>query len=240
MSAPDEQHDAGGEERLIAERRAKLDELRAAGTDPFPYEFPERTAVADVLDRHAGLTDGEETTDTVRLAGRLTARRGHGKAAFLDLTDRSGRIQLHARKDVLGDSYKQLVGLDLGDVVGIEGAPFRTRRGELSVRVDAWTLLAKSLRPPPDKYHGLADVEQRYRHRELDLIANEDARALFMLRSRLITAIRGFLDEKSSVRNEPGVSGMEGPAPAVQRPGIFRRQPRSACSEKATGRYCRR
>ena len=97
--------------------------------------------------------------------------------------DRSGRIQLHARKDVLGDSYEQLVDLDLGDLIGVEGAPFRTRRGELSLRVDGWTLLAKSLRPPPDKYHGLADVEQRYRHRELDLIANEEARELFVLRT---------------------------------------------------------
>ena len=84
---------------------------------------------------------------------------------------------------MLGDSYEQLVDLDLGDVIGVEGAPFRTRRGELSLRVDGWTLLAKSLRPPPDKYHGLADVEPRYRHRELDLIANEEARELFILRT---------------------------------------------------------
>ncbi len=106
---------------------------------------------------------------------------------------------------MLGDSYEQLVGLDLGDVIGIEGAPFRTRRGELSVRADAWTLLAKSLRPPPDKYHGLADVEQRYRHRELDLIANEEARALFVLRSRVITAVRRFLDERGFLEVETPV-----------------------------------
>ena len=106
---------------------------------------------------------------------------------------------------MLGDSYERLVGLDLGDVVGVEGAPFRTRRGELSVRVDAWTLLSKSLRPPPDKYHGLADVEQRYRHRELDLIANEDARELFVLRTRLVTAIRRFLDERGFLEVETPV-----------------------------------
>ncbi len=158
-----------------------------------------------MLERHGGLADGEETADTVRLAGRLTARRGHGKAAFLDLTDLTGRMQLHARKDVLGDSFEQLVGLDLGDLVGVAGAPFRTRRGELSVRVDSWTMLAKSLRPPPDKYHGIADVEQRYRHRELDLIANEEARALFILRSRVVTAVRRFLDERGFIEVETPV-----------------------------------
>jgi lysyl-tRNA synthetase, class II len=198
-------HETGGEERLIEERRGKLDELRDAGVDPFPHEFRGRTPVAAVLERHAGLKDGEETAETVRLAGRLTARRGHGKAAFLDLTDRSGRIQLHARKDVLGDDYERLVGLDLGDVIGVDGAPFRTRRGELSVRVDGWTLLSKSLRPPPDKYHGLADVEQRYRHRELDLIANEETRELFARRTHMTTAIRRFLDERGFLEVETPV-----------------------------------
>jgi lysyl-tRNA synthetase class 2 len=202
---PDEQHEGGGEERLIEERRAKLAALRDAGVDPFPHEFRNRTSAAEVLERHGELQDGEETDETVRLAGRLTARRGHGKAAFLDLTDRSGRIQLHARKDVLGDSYEQLVDLDIGDLVGVEGAPFRTRRGELSVRVDSWTVLAKSLRPPPDKYHGLADVEQRYRHRELDLIANEEARELFLRRTHLVSAIRRFLDERGFLEVETPV-----------------------------------
>jgi lysyl-tRNA synthetase, class II len=198
-------HEQSGEERLLAERRAKLEELRQAGIDPFPYAFPDRTPIAEVLDRYSQLTDGDESEDTLRVAGRLTARRGHGKAAFLDLTDRTGRIQLHARKDVLGDSYEQLVGLDLGDLVGVEGAPFRTRRGELSLRADDWTLLAKSLRPPPDKYHGLADIEQRYRHRELDLIANEESRELFVLRSRVVAAVRRFLDERGFLEVETPV-----------------------------------
>jgi lysyl-tRNA synthetase class 2 len=205
LTAPDEQPDAGGEERLIEERRAKLAELRDAGVDPFPPAFRDRTAVADVLESYAQLNDGDESEDTLRVAGRLTARRGHGKAAFLDLTDRTGRIQLHARKDVLGDSYEQLVGLDLGDLIGVEGAPFRTRRGELSLRADGWTMLAKSLRPPPDKYHGLADVEQRYRHRELDLIANEESRDLFVLRSRVVAAVRRFLDERGFLEVETPV-----------------------------------
>jgi lysyl-tRNA synthetase class 2 len=206
LTAPDEQpHEQGGEQGLLEERRRKLDELRAAGVEPFPHSFEDRAAVADVLARYAGLADGEETEDSFRLAGRLTARRGHGKAAFLDLTDRSGRMQLHARKDVLEDAFEALVGLDLGDVIGVQGAPFRTRRGELSLRVDRWTLLAKSLRPPPDKYHGLADVEQRYRHRELDLIANEDARELFVLRSRMVAGVRRFLDERGFLEVETPV-----------------------------------
>jgi lysyl-tRNA synthetase, class II len=203
--AQDSAPEPGGEDRLIEERRRKLEELRAAGVDPFPYSFEDRTAVAQVLERYAALADGQETEDSFRLAGRLTARRGHGKAAFLDLTDRTGRIQLHARKDVLEDAFEPLVGLDLGDVIGVQGAPFRTRRGELSLRVDGWTLLAKSLRPPPDKYHGLADVEQRYRHRELDLIANEDARELFVLRSRVVAAVRRFLDERGFLEVETPV-----------------------------------
>jgi lysyl-tRNA synthetase, class II len=170
-----------------------------------PPSYPDRTPVAEVLDRYDGLGAGEESSDSYRLAGRLSARRGHGKAAFLDLVDRSGRIQLHARKDVLGDSYEGLVDRDLGDIVGVEGVPLRTKRGELSLRVDSWTLLAKSLLPPPDKYHGLTDVETRYRHRELDLLANEETRELFVMRSKLIAAIRRFLDERGFLEVETPV-----------------------------------
>jgi lysyl-tRNA synthetase, class II len=195
----------GDEDRLLAERRAKLERLRADGIDPFPPRFSGSTAIGEVLDRHAGLEAGEETEDSLRLAGRLSARRGHGKAAFLDLVDRTGRIQLHARKDVLGDSYEGLVDLDLGDLLGVEGAPFRTRRGELSLRVDSWTLLGKSLRPPPDKFHGLTDVETRYRRRELDLLANEETRDLFIARSRLVAAVRRFLDDRGFLEVETPV-----------------------------------
>jgi lysyl-tRNA synthetase class 2 len=197
--------DAGGEEALLAERRRKLDSMRAAGIDPFPYSFHDRTPVAQVLERYTLLDAGEETEEMHRLAGRISARRGHGKAAFVDLVDLSGRIQLHARLDVLGDSYAPLVDLDLGDLIGVEGAPFRTRRGELSLRVDSWELLAKSLRPPPDKYHGLSDVETRFRSRELDLLANEETRELFVMRTRLVSAIRRFLDERGFLEVETPV-----------------------------------
>ncbi len=198
--------DSGGEPELLAERRRKLDRLREEGVDPYPVSFPDRTAVSDVLDRYEGLSAGEESGDSLRVAGRLMARRGHGKAAFLDLEDRSGRLQLHAREDILGEEpLDRLLALDLGDLIGIEGAPIRTRRGELSLRVEHWTLLAKSLRPPPDKYHGLADVETRYRHRELDLIANEETRRLFVLRTRVVAAVRRFLDDRGFLEVETPV-----------------------------------
>jgi lysyl-tRNA synthetase, class II len=191
---------------LLAERRAKLERLRQDGVEPFPLSFHDRTEIADVLERHGGLEPGQEAEDTYRLAGRLTARRGHGKAAFLDLRDRSGQIQLHAREDVLGEEqFRRLLELDLGDLIGVEGSPVRTKRGELSLLVDSWTLLAKSLRPPPDKFHGLADVELRYRHRELDLIANADARGLFLLRTAVIAAVRAFLDERGFIEVETPV-----------------------------------
>jgi lysyl-tRNA synthetase, class II len=206
MAADDDQHPAGGEQELLAERRRKLERLREAGVDPYPFSFHDRVPVSRVLEQYAGLAAGEEAADSQRVAGRLLARRGHGKAAFLDLEDRSGRIQLHARQDVLGaDSFERIVGLDLGDLVGVEGTPLRTKRGELSLRVDGWTLLAKSLRPPPDKYHGLADVELRYRHRELDLIANSEARELFALRSSVVVAVRRFLDERGFIEVETPV-----------------------------------
>ena len=147
-------------------------------------------------EQHPELPAGEETESHFRLAGRIAARRGHGKASFIDLVDRTGRLQLHARADALGEeSYERLLSLDLGDLIGVDGVAMATRRGELSLRVDDWTLLAKSLRAPPEKFHGLEDTETRYRQRELDLIANEEARDLFIMRSKVISAIRRWLDE---------------------------------------------
>ena len=155
---------------------------------------------------HADLEAGAETDRSYRLAGRLAARRGHGRAAFIDLVDRSGRLQLHARADVLGEqSLAQLTSLDLGDLIGVDGLAFCSRRGELSLRVEGFTLLAKSLRAPPDKFHGLEDVETRYRRRELDLIANAESRELFMLRSRVISAVREWLDQRGFLEVETPV-----------------------------------
>jgi lysyl-tRNA synthetase class 2 len=180
---------------VLAERREKLERLRAAGIEPFPHAFPDRVDIATVRAAHEGLEAGQETDSSYRVAGRIVGRRGHGKAAFLDLIDGSGRIQLHSRADVLGEeSHELLVDLDLGDFVGIDGTAFATRRGELSIQVTGWTLLAKSLRPLPDKFHGLEDVETRLRRRELDLIANPDVRERFVQRSRAVAAARRTLD----------------------------------------------
>src|SRR3954452_15520322 len=185
------------ESHVIAERREKLERLRKAGIEPFPHAFGPRHEIAPIREAHEGLAAGSETEDRYRVAGRVAARRGHGKAAFIDVVDGSGRIQLHAREDLLGaDSFERLVSLDLGDIIGAEGAVFATKRGELSLRLDGWTLLAKSLRPPPDKYHGLEDVELRYRHRELDLMANPETRELFLNRAPPVKAVREWLDSR--------------------------------------------
>jgi lysyl-tRNA synthetase class 2 len=188
---------------LLATRRAKLERLRADGIEPFPHAYPGVTPISAVHAAHADLPAGEDTEARYRVAGRLHARRGQGKMAFLDLDDRSGRIQLQARVDVLGeDAMARLLELDLGDLVGVEGVVFRSRRGELSLRVESFELLAKSLRPPPDKFHGLQDVETRFRHRELDLIANEESRAVFIARARIVSAIRAYLDGEGFIEVE--------------------------------------
>ncbi|HEX2161060.1 MAG TPA: lysine--tRNA ligase [Thermoleophilaceae bacterium] len=188
------------------DRREKLQQMRADGIDPFPHAYPGVVASGAVREAHGELEDGEETESAYRVAGRLAARRGHGGQAFLDIVDRSGRIQIQAKRDVLGEeSFDALTSLDLGDLVGVDGTAFKSRRGELTLRATGWTLLAKSLLPPPDKFHGLEDVETRYRRRELDLIANEDARELFILRSRVIAAIRRWLDERGFLEVETPV-----------------------------------
>ncbi len=188
---------------LLAQRRAKLERLRADGVDPYPHAFPGVVASERVAAEHDDLPAGEESEARYRVAGRLAARRGQGKMAFLDLVDRSGRLQLQARLDVLGpERMERLLSLDLGDLIGVDGVAMRTRRGEISLRIDDFAVLAKSLRPPPDKHHGLADVEIRYRQRELDLMANEEARELFVLRAKVISAVRAQLDADGFVEVE--------------------------------------
>jgi lysyl-tRNA synthetase class 2 len=195
-----------GLSELIAERRAKAQRLRGADPGAFPYSFPGGEPVASILGAYQYLATGEETEDVHRVAGRLEGRRGAGKAAFLDLVDRTGRIQLHARVDVLGEeAFARLTSLDLGDIIGVDGAVLRSRHGELTLRVDSFQLLAKALRPPPDKHHGLSDVEIRHRRRELDLIANEETRRLFIDRARIITAVRAYLDENGFIEVETPV-----------------------------------
>ncbi|HKO37692.1 MAG TPA: lysine--tRNA ligase [Solirubrobacterales bacterium] len=207
MSEPTPQEQQQDLSQVLEDRREKLERIREAGIEPFPHEFSDREDIAEVRAAHPGLQAGAETDSRHRVAGRIVARRGHGKACFLDIRDGSGQIQLHARKDVLGDeAYEILVDLDLGDIIGAEGTAMATRRGgELSLAIDHWRLLAKSLRPPPDKFHGLEDAETRFRRRELDLIANEESRRAFRIRARTITEIRRWFDEHDFVEVETPV-----------------------------------
>jgi lysyl-tRNA synthetase class 2 len=188
----------------VDDRRQKLERLRSAGIDPYPHVFPGVTPIATIREAHDGIEAGEELPDaTYRIGGRMVQRRGMGGATFVDLVDRSGKIQLHAKRDDLGDeSFDTLTSLDLGDVIGVDGFAFKSRRGELSLRVTSWQLLAKSLKAPPDKFHGLEDIETRYRHRELDLIANAEIRELFIMRSKVVSAIRNWLDNRGFLEVE--------------------------------------
>jgi lysyl-tRNA synthetase class 2 len=162
-----------------------------------PKRFPDRTEIASVRDEAARLEPGSEANETRRLAGRVMARRGHGKLVFLDLVDRSGRIQLLCDTSRTGE-----IDLDLGDVVGATGHPAQSRRGEPSLAVDELILLAKNRRPLPDTHHGVTDVETRYRRRYLDLLVNEESRADAVLRSRTVSAIRRFLDAEGFLEVE--------------------------------------
>ena len=189
---------------LLASRRRKLERLREEGVEPFPHSFDGVEPIERVRKRFAGLGDGEETEERVRVAGRLAARRGQGRMAFMDVVDRSGRIQLQAKADLL-DGFERLLSLDLGDLIGVDGVVLRSRRGELTVRVEDFTVLAKSLRPPPEKHHGLQDVETRHRRRELDLIANWPTRELFATRAKVIAAVRRHLDDEGFLEVETPV-----------------------------------
>ena len=182
------------------DRRAKLERLREQGIDPFPHQFEGVVPTTEIID---DLEPGQESGRAYRVAGRMVARRDQGGAAFIDLVDREGKIQLHAKRDVLGEEpFDTLVSLDIGDLIGVDGTAFKTRRGQLSLLVTGWKLLAKSLRDVPKEYYGVEDVETRYRHREVDLLANQESRELFILRSKIVRAIRRWLDDRGFLEVE--------------------------------------
>jgi lysyl-tRNA synthetase, class II len=188
---------------LVRHRYDKLEALRRRGIDPFGGRFPVSHWAQPLHERLDGAKEDELSAwGPVSLAGRVVALRHHGRSCFVHLMDQTGRIQVYARADRLGDSYDLFTDLDLGDFIGVRGEVFRTRTGELTVGVAAWQFLAKSLRPLPEKWHGLKDVETRYRQRYVDLIVNEEVRALFRLRSRLVRAIRDFLDARGFLEVE--------------------------------------
>ncbi len=186
-------------ETLRAHRRGKLDELRRRGFDPYPPRFPVDGRVSEVVARFAGSDAAALEADParVRLGGRVTAIRTHGKASFLDLSDGDARLQVYVKRDVVGEqAFALLETLDLGDFWGVEGVLFRTRTGELTVRADTVTVLAKGLQPWPEKWHGLTDRELRARQRYLDLATNPGSRKVFQARAATVRAIRSFLDAR--------------------------------------------
>src|SRR3954470_17805760 len=194
---------------LIEQRKAKLAALRAKGIDPFKNKFTPAETCAHARENYV---EGRD----ISVAGRVTAHRDMGKSMFIDVRDQSGRLQVYAQKNVLGDEQFDIFRhLDLGDFIGARGTMFTTKTGEISVKLSSFVILAKALRPPPEKWHGLADTEIRYRQRYLDLMANDDVRKTFLLRSRIIREIRNFFHERGFVEVEtPMMQAIPGGAAA--------------------------
>jgi lysyl-tRNA synthetase class 2 len=191
------------ENHLIGERRAKLAKLRERGI-AFPNDFRRNALAGDLLTAY-GAKSGEALDAApvrVSVAGRMRAKRVMGKASFAKLEDSSGGIQVFLQQSALGEAYDEFKGWDVGDIIGAEGLLFRTKTNELSVRADRIVLLTKSLRPLPDKWHGIADTEMRYRRRYVDLIMNEDSRRVFETRSAIVRYLRGFLDSRGFLEVE--------------------------------------
>lgn len=186
------------ESEQVQVRRQKLADLQAAGRDPFTLtKFPQDAYSADLKEEFKDLPNETDSGKKVALAGRLMSKRVMGKASFAHLRDDKGDIQLYVRRDELGDdAYAAFKKLDVGDIIGVKGEVFRTKTGELSARAEEITLLAKSLRPLPEKFHGLTDTEMRYRQRYVDLIANPEVKETFIKRSQILKEIRAYLDEK--------------------------------------------
>jgi lysyl-tRNA synthetase class 2 len=200
---------------LVEQRRAKLVALREHGINPFMNKFTPDIGCGAARERfEAGLlTDGAQ----VRIAGRITAHRDMGKSQFIDVKDVTGRVQVYAQKQVLGDAaYEVFKHLDLADFVGVTGTLFRTRTGEPSIKLESFVVLSKALRPPPGKWHGLEDTEVRYRQRYLDLIANDEVKRTFLLRSALVREIRNFFHGRGYVEVEtPMMQAIPGGAAAA-------------------------
>ncbi len=185
------------EDDPIEVRRNKRQAMIDAGEDPYGHAFAYTHHIADLNEAYAGLEDGESTEDAVAIAGRVMAKRDQGKLAFLELRDATADMQLFCRVNALGeDSFAKLKDLDVGDWIGVHGTMMRTRRGQLSVAVESFELLSKSLRPLPEKFHGLADKETRYRQRYVDLVMNPEVKTTFEKRFKVVSAIRRYMEEQ--------------------------------------------
>ncbi|MFQ6044593.1 MAG: lysine--tRNA ligase [Candidatus Poribacteria bacterium] len=186
---------------LIRQRHEKLVEIRELNIDPYPYRYPVDNYAADIINKFASIQEIPHDVHHVRLAGRIMAKRSHGKVSFAHIQDSTDQIQIFIRYNDVGEEkynfYKKL--LDVGDIIGVEGFVFRTKTGELTIYVKDFTLLAKSLRPLPEKWHGLQDKETRYRQRYVDLITNPDVKQLFLTRTKIIQSIRDFLNRQGFI-----------------------------------------
>ncbi len=180
---------------LISQRKKKLEELRKLGIDPYPHIFSTTHAVSQLREKYGALKKEEKAEETVSIAGRIMSLRRMGRASFAHIKDETGKLQIYIREDVLGERDYRIFGkFDIGDFIGVKGKVFSTKTGELSIQVEELILLAKSLRPLPEKWHGLKDIETRYRQRYVDLVVNEEVKNVFLTRGLIIKAIRKFLD----------------------------------------------
>ena len=194
------------EDDPVEVRRLKREALIRAGKNPYGHSFEFSHHIHELQERYAALEEGESTEDAVCIVGRIMAKRDQGKVAFLVIRDSTAEVQLFCRINTLGDEvYKELKDLDVGDWIGVNGTMMRTRRGELSVAVESFELLSKSLRPLPEKFHGLTDKETRYRQRYVDLIVNPEVRTVFETRFKVVSAIRRFMDERGYFEAETPV-----------------------------------
>ena len=218
---------------LIGERRKKRDALADHGIDPYPSRFDRTAQAGDLHERHPGLEPDTRTGEQVRLAGRATAVRRHGKLSFITLTDASGSIQLLLQSANLSDQAAVVLdAVDLGDWVGAEGEVITSRRGELSVdAVELW-LLSKAIRPLPDKWHGLTETDTRYRQREVDLLANPDSRRIFDVRFKAIAAMRRHMESEDFVEVETPILQLQagGRSPDRSSPTQMRWTSTSVCA----------
>ena len=199
----DEQNVPQDENVYIQARRTKLEKIRELGVNPFPYKFDKDTDSKQVFEKFDEL---ESSQKKLALAGRIMTMRVMGKASFCHIQDQTGQIQLYVKRDEVGeDNYKLFKLLDIGDIMGVSGTAFRTQKGEISIKADNVTILSKALRPLPEKWHGLKDIETRFRQRYLDLISNPDIKELFVQRSKLIKSMRNFLDGEGFLEVETPV-----------------------------------
>ncbi|MEA3515084.1 MAG: lysine--tRNA ligase [Nanoarchaeota archaeon] len=197
---------------LMQEKLKKLDSLKEMGINPYPYNFDMTHHAADILKKYSHLKKEEKTKDIVSIAGRIMTMRRMGKATFMHIQDETGRIQLYLRKDDVGEeNYNILKKSDIGDIVGVKGTVFSTMKGEISVYVENYVMLAKSIRQLPEKFHGLKDQELRFRKRYLDLIMNPEEKEKFRMRTRIIALIREFLNKQNFMEVEtPVLQGVYG------------------------------